>query len=73
MLYKVGARSNAALSLAYIQTATRDFSNINCLQLVKYVSIELFTSYCTEEIFALSLSPSGIWQEIEFLVHYIAE
>lgn len=56
MLYKVGARSNAALSLAYIQTATRDFSNINCLQLVKYVSIELFTSYCTEEIFALSLS-----------------
>lgn len=73
MLYKVDARSNSGLSfmhifsvtiryfrvaLAFIQTATRDFSNINCLQLVKYVSIELFTSYCTEEIFALSLSLS---------------
>lgn len=73
MLYKVGTRSNAGLSfmhvfsvtirylrvaLAYIQTATRDLSNINCLQLVKYVSIELFTSYCTEELFALPLSLS---------------
>lgn len=73
MLYKVDARSNAGLSfmhifsvtiryfrvaLAYIQTTTGDFSNINCLQLVKYVSIELFTSYCTEVIFALSLSHS---------------
>lgn len=71
MLYKVGARSNAGLlfthafsvairyfrvSLAYIQTAAKDFSNVNCLRLVKYVSIELFTSYCTEEI-SLSIDP----------------
>lgn len=73
MLYKVGARSNAGLlfthafsvairyfrvALAYIQTATKDFSNVNCLRLVKYVSIELCTSYCTEEI-SLSLSLSA--------------